>query len=532
MRSHMNSQRGVPPRSVPVRRLGRRAPTPPQSRQYFGPVSASAPATRPEDAARRLARQRRLRARNGAAVAALTLLALLAYLLSALTPGATEAAMGAARGSLVETATAQLIPTQTPSREGPPTATPAPSPQATSTIQSTVVATSTAGATATPQSTATPRPTATPLPTATPTPVPFAPDGQVTILRKAQTVTSPPTLLTCDGCANAPAAGTQHGQRISGSADNSDGTLWNNTSQFVSATSTVFIVGVFCNFAVNGCSVSAGVRIADMSGRGNDCVLLDSFIIAVGFSDQGRCQVVVTGAVTLGMANYNNSFVRCAGSCSGLGPSSALVVGHGSYTTYFVPANCANQGAASAGGAATSALDNALGAGLGWIVIGLQSSVTSIWCAYPGNCTARVSDGQQMSTSQYIVCATASGWKLTANAADSAVVQKARLVAPSGYAMDNSTLTACSSPTVQSVDIATARATIFCPASGTARYDWQQWMSDDLRQRVAGKTQSEADAIIAGLSYVTTGAASWQVTIPPGYARLPSDWKLITLVAQ
>jgi hypothetical protein len=158
--------------------------------------------------------------------------------------------------------------------------------------------------------------------------------------------------------------------------------------------------------------------------------------------------------------------------CSGCNAQSGAItstqrVGNSAYTIWYAPSNCVNQGLAGSNSATTSSLDSALGTGLGTVAIGLQSSVTGSWRAYPGNCSATVSSGQQMTTNDYIVCAAVSGWKFTIDLGDSSAVQTQRMSAPNGYAVDVSSIHGCS-PSVQSVDIVHVQATIACQANATA----------------------------------------------------------------
>jgi hypothetical protein len=374
---------------------------------------------------------------------------------------------------------------------------------------------------------------ATPTPPVgpTPTPVPtqptdiYATSATIAFARQSQTANGPPTLVACDGCANDAAEGTQRGQKISGSASGSDGALWLNSSQSVPATATTFVVTMVCLSGVNGCLIPSGAHIYDQSGNGHDCHLTESAYADAGSNDFPQCQEYAIGPITSVTTNFMFGPVACAGTCSAQSGAvtSTPHVGNNAYTNYYTPTNCVNQGFSGASSAATNALNGQLTGGLGAIVIGLQSSITEAWCAYPGNCSARVGSQQQMSTNHYIVCATAGGWKLTANYVDSPTVQKGRISPPSGYALDNSTLSACSSPTIQSVDTANARATLACSASATAYFIWTQAMSDTLTTSVAGKTLAEVQGIAASTAGVVGSSVQISAITPSNANRLPKS---------
>jgi hypothetical protein len=168
-----------------------------------------------------------------------------------------------------------------------------------------------------------------------------------------------------------------------------------------------------------------------------------------------------------------------------------------------------------------------MGTGLGADAIGQQTSYsTSGYCANPTNCAAWSSGQNVGGASAYTVCASGGAWKLTYSPSGAQSVQKARIVPNSGYAIDNATLSVCSSVSVQSTNIANQRATLFCPASATARYVWTSGMLATLASQVAGKTVGEAQSIIT----VATGVGGTvSVSIPGGYVYLPTDPSAITL---
>ncbi len=372
--------------------------------------------------------------------------------------------------------------------------------------------------------------TATPTPRGpTPTPVPtqpsdvYASSATITFARASMSASSPITLTASDGSANNPGVGTQRGQKISGSADGSDGTQWSNSVQNIAASASVLKVTIVCNAGVNGCLIPSGTRVRDQSGGAHDCFTLDVAAMDAGFNDFPRCQEYASGPVTSGQVNFMFATVACSGSCSAQSGAvtSTIKVGNNAYTNYYAPSNCTGQGQAGAASAATTALNSALNGGLGTVAIGLQSSITQYWCAYPGNCSQSVSSGQQMTTSRYIVCATVKGWKFTINLGDSSGVQTQRISAPSGYAVDGASVHGCT-PSIQSIDVANVRATVACQAQATAYYNVDQAMMDGIRTACAGKTLLEAMNYVNGL--IGVKASSTSLSFSPSNAnRLPQS---------
>jgi hypothetical protein len=511
-------------------------------------------------------------------VIVLGLLVTLAILLSWLTPSGAQASVGAARGARVTTATAlgtanarqvtvtpsptaggssqatpTTAPTTTPIGAPTPTSSPGATPLATTTPAptttsvaptATLQATATAGPTSTPLATATPRATATALPTPTPTPVPFAPNGQVTLTRASQLVSSTATLTACPGCADDSAAATTRSLRTDAATTaigQTFGAIARTTAP--SASLETFLFDCVRAPPRSGCVAPAGTRVTDLSGRGRDCVLTSDARAFPGGPTSAVCQLVVNGPYTRANGDFNYGVsvpVGCdAFRCGALEDQGTSRVGTFGGTTYFVPTDCRSwdNGMQTAINTLGPALQSILySQGLPNDLIAQQpTSVSSIWCSPPGACGSFLNPGQQIPWSQWSGCASGSSWRLAYSAANAIAVVRQRVInaAPSGYVTDQATISVCASPTVAwGPDATSQQAGLSCNGSGTARFDWQQSMSDDLRQRVAGHTVAEATAIIAALPYVQTGVVpnSWSVTLPAGYTRLPTDWTTITIM--
>jgi hypothetical protein len=370
----------------------------------------------------------------------------------------------------------------------------------------------------------------------TPTPVPtkpsdvFASSGVVTFTRASNSASSPATLTASDGSTNSPSAGTQRGQKIAGSADGASGTFGNVWTKYANATYTVFKVTYACLSGPNGCFTAAGTHIYDQSGNGHDChLLVDAFADAGGF-DYPTCQVYTAGNITAPTTVYYPYHPPTgSGSAQMQSIVQTMVQGHGDLYAWYTPSGCTGQGSAAAQSAATAALNNALNGGLGTVAIGLQSSISSTWCSYPGNCGQSVGSGQSMgSTSSYQVCSTATGWKFTVSLGDSSGVQTQRIGAPSGYAVDSSTVQGCT-PNIQSVNIGAVSATIACQAHATARAVFDSATKSAIANQCAGKLVSEVASYVAG--YPGVGGGVTLSYNPSNANRFPQSGGAITINA-
>jgi hypothetical protein len=377
---------------------------------------------------------------------------------------------------------------------------------------------------------------ATPTPHGpTPTSVPtqpgdiYATSATISFTRASQTVNAPSTLTICDGCANDAGVGTQRGQKVSGSSLGAAGAFGSANVQTSGATSTVFNLQYVCSSSAHGyCQGWSGYIEVDLKG-GHNCTLTQTPVADVGSTDLVNCRVNQTGPIGPSDVNYNGA-APCSSCSAYFGGIGLVSLGRNATYEWRTPSNCTGQGDSAARNSALGALPGALGGGLGSDAIGAQGSVTGVWCSPPGNCNAHYGSNQTIGTSAYYVCAGASGWKLTYATADAPTVQKQRVTAPSGYAIDSSTVTACSSPTIQSVDTANARATIACAASGKAVFVWTSAMSNTLSGAAAGKTLLEATNLAAGSAGVV--GSSVQISFSPSNAtRLPKDASVLTIRA-
>ena len=368
----------------------------------------------------------------------------------------------------------------------------------------------------------------------TPTPVPtkpsdvFASSGVVTFTRASTQVSSPATLTASNGSTNNPDAGTQRGQTISGSADGASGAFGNVWTKYSSATYSQFKLTYECDGGVNGCFTAAGTHIYDQSGNGHDCHLLTAASAPVGGFDYPWCQAYNTGAFNTSNTIYW-PYKPPSGGTAQIGVIVQQTVGHGDLYAWYTPSGCTSQGSAAAHTAATNALNNALNGGLGTVAIGLQSSITATWCAYPGNCGQTIGSGHQMNSSTYIVCSTATGWKFTVALSDSSAVQTQRISATSGYAVDSSTISGCS-PSIQSVNPGGPSATIACQATATARYVFDAGMKSAVASYCAGKLMSEVISYVNSSTGVKSGTVSLSYS-PSDANRFPQSGGSITVNA-
>jgi hypothetical protein len=385
--------------------------------------------------------------------------------------------------------------------------------------------------TTTPSATATPSATNTPGPTPTATPNPFAPSASVSFTRSSSAVNAPSTLVTYDGANDDASGGSTRGQKLSaGPLTRAGGSWGTNYQQTQGASATILYVQYFCTSASHDvCIASAGQTLTDLSGGGNSCTTLDDASADTNNPDNSvRCQLGQTGPITPQSSAYNGERAPCGISCSASwGQNSVDVLGTNPAGAHFTPNPCSGDGGAAARSNLTSALASGLSGGLGADAIAQQTSVSANgFCAEPDNCAAW-SGGQNVGGwTTYTMCASGSAWKLTYSPSGAQGVQRARLVAPSGYALDSATISVCGSVSVQSTDIPNQRATLSCPASATARYVWTQTMIDNLKGQLASKTPAQAQAWLDS----TTGVGgSVSVSIPSGYTSLPTNSSAITL---
>jgi hypothetical protein len=373
-----------------------------------------------------------------------------------------------------------------------------------------------------------------PAPTLTPTaaPNPFAPTATVSFAATRQTLSPPSTLATCDDCTNDAGNGTVAGQKISDGAVTRSGGSWgNNWVQTQAGTSTVFGVLFSCNEAVNGvCGASAGARVIDQSGNGNDCNTTAATSADAGTSNVVGCQVSHVGPVTAAQVNYTNDVAPCGTRCDATwGLYDTASVGQNALHAYFTPNPCSGDGGAAARGTVASALAGGFSGGLGAVAIGQQTIYSNGGsCANPANC-AGWSGGQNVGgASTYTMCATGSAWELTFSASGAQGVQATRAgnMTPGGYAIGGAISTCPSGVTVLSTDVANVRATLSCPTTATAVYAWSSANLTALKQQLAGKTVAQVQALLASTTGVGGNIA---VTVPTGYTSLPQDPNVITL---
>jgi hypothetical protein len=379
------------------------------------------------------------------------------------------------------------------------------------------------------------QPTPTHIAGPTPTPVPtkpsdvFASSGTVIFTRASTSASSPSTLSASNGSTNNPAAGTQRGQTVSGSADGASGSFGNAWTKYANATYSTFKITYACLAGVNGCLTNAGTHIYDQSGNGHDCHLLVTAYADAGGFDYPTCQAYTTGTFSHINTVYYPYHPPSTGNAEMQSIVQDVIVGHGDLYAWYTPSGCTGQGSAAAQSAATNALNNALNGGLGTVAIGLQSSITATWCAYPGNCGQSIGSSQQMNSSTYIVCSTASGWKFTVSLGDSSGVQMQRISAPSGYAVDSSTINGCT-PSIQSVNIAAVSATIACQATATARYVFDAGMKSAIASVCAGKLMSEVISYVNSYTGVKSGTVSLSYS-PSNANRFPQSGGSVTINA-
>jgi len=375
----------------------------------------------------------------------------------------------------------------------------------------------------------------TPLPTnatdSTPTSHPnlFAPNARVSFTRASYTANAPSTLATYDGAIDDATGGSTRGQKLSSGPTTRAGGSWGNTLvQTQGATATVAQVYYACDGgSTNSCQAPAGTLIPDQVGEGKDCVTQATITAPPGDSSHTvACRLQNTGPLAPSCNNYCLDPAPCGSSCSAnWGTVASYVLGSNAQSAWFTPNPCNGDG----GSAARSNVANglAMGTGLGADAIGQQTSYsTSGYCASPTNCAAWSGGENVGGATTYTICASGGAWKLTYSPTGVQTLQKARIVPNSGYAIDTATLSVCSSVSVQSTDIANQRATLFCPASATARYVWTSGMLATLANQVAGKTVGEAQSIIAAATGVGSNVS---VNIPGGYAYLPTDPSAITM---
>ena len=282
-----------------------------------------------------------------------------------------------------------------------------------------------------------------------------------------------------------------------------------------------FKVTYACLSGVNGCLTNAGTHIYDQSGNGHDCHLLVTAYADAGGFDYPTCQAYNTGAATDTNTRYYPYHPPSTGNAQMQSIVQVMVQGHGDLYAWYTPSGCTGQGSGAAQSAATNTLNTNLGSGLGTIAIGLQSSITATYCAYPGNCAQTIGSGQQMNSSTYIVCANASGWKFTVSLGDSSGVQTQRISAPSGYAVDASTSSGCA-PSIQSVNPAGPSATIACTATATARAVFDAATKSAIANQCAGKTLAEVANYVNAYTGVKSGTASLSFS-PSNANRFPQS---------
>jgi hypothetical protein len=373
-----------------------------------------------------------------------------------------------------------------------------------------------------------------PQPTPTPAPNPFAPSATVTFTKTQASASAPATLTVSDGSVDSASGGTTAGKKITVGPMTRGGGSWANAWQVTQqATYSVLSVVYVCHFATTGfqvCSAPSGTRIADQSGRGNDCVTQASVGADTGDGvSRVNCRLIATGPIHASDVNYLFETAPCGTSCSaGWGDASDVSLGQNAQGSYFVPSPCVGDSGASARSNVTAALAGGFSGGLGADAIGQQTQITDNgYCANPASCGVWSSGQNVGGANAYTICASGSAWKLTFSPSGAQTIQRSRITAPAGYIVDATSIQVCGSVTVKSTDPANGWATLSCPATANASYDWGGTPRYNLKSALAGKTATEASDILAATAGVAAG--TYTISIPSGYTRLPNDITKITL---
>jgi len=379
-------------------------------------------------------------------------------------------------------------------------------------------------------------PTATPTPSGpAPTPDPHAPNASVSFTRMSTTAHSPDTVSTYDGAPDDAPGGSTRGQKVSAGPTTRSGGSWGNIwTQIAGPTNTVINVIYFCHNAFPPkimCQTPAGTRVVDQTANQYDCQTQVQALVDIGVGVYVPCQLYATGPITPSNSSYISAApcIDCSAEWNDASfPQDPVTLGSNAQFAYFTPNPCNGDGGAAARGNVTSVLAGGLGAGLGADAIGPQVSYSNNgYCGNPSNCGSWSSGQNVGGASTYSICASGSAWKLTYSLSGAQNVQKNRITALPGYALDASTIQVCSSVSVQSINTSNGSAVLSCPAHAAARYVWTASMLTALKSQIAGKTVSEANSILAATTGIAAGSIS--ISMPSGYSNLPGDSNVITI---